>query len=82
MRDGHGVHSENIPGHITGLPANKDNDYLIDREAQKRGDTYSGVKGIAMAGRIPAGEHGPDRRPHQGDAGFQQTLASSRRGRS
>ena len=47
MRDGHGVHSENIPG--TYRPAaNKDNDYLIDREAQKRGDTYSGVKGIAM----------------------------------
>ena len=47
MRDGHGVHSENIPG--TYRPAaNKDNDYLMDREAQKRGDTYSGVKGIAM----------------------------------
>ena len=47
MKDGHGVHSENIPG--TFRPAaNKDNDYLIDREAQRRGDTYSGVKGIAM----------------------------------
>ncbi len=34
MKDGHGVHSENIPG--TYRPAaNKDNDYLIDREAQK-----------------------------------------------
>jgi phthalate 4,5-dioxygenase len=47
MRDGHGVHSENIPGTFRPV-ANKDNDYLIDREAQKRGDTYSGVKGIAM----------------------------------
>jgi len=28
--------------------ANKDNDYLIDREAQKAGRTYSGVAGIAM----------------------------------
>ncbi len=28
--------------------ANKENDYLIDREAQRRGDTYSGVEGIAM----------------------------------
>ena len=47
MKDGHGVHSENIPG--TYRPAaNKDNDYLIDREAQKRGETYSGVEGIAM----------------------------------
>jgi phthalate 4,5-dioxygenase oxygenase subunit len=47
MRAGHGVHSENIPG--TSRPmANKDNDYLMDREAQRRGDTFSGVKGIAM----------------------------------
>jgi hypothetical protein len=28
--------------------ANKDNDYLIDRAAQKKGATYSGVEGIAM----------------------------------
>ena len=28
--------------------ANKDNDYLIDRAAQKAGRTYSGVDGIAM----------------------------------
>ena len=47
MSDGHGVHSENIPGTYRPV-ANKDNDYLIDREAQKRGDTYSGVEGIAM----------------------------------
>jgi hypothetical protein len=47
MRDGHGVHNEYVPGTYRPL-ANKDNDYLIDREAQKRGDTYSGVKGIAI----------------------------------
>jgi hypothetical protein len=47
MRQGHGVHSENIPG--TYRPAaNKDNDYLMDRAAQARGETYSGVKGIAI----------------------------------
>ena len=47
MRDGHGVHSANIPG--TYRPqANKDNDYLMDREAQRRGEHYSGVKGIAI----------------------------------
>lgn len=47
MKDGHGVHSENIPG--TYIPVrNKSNDYLIDREAQKRGQTYSGVAGIAL----------------------------------
>ena len=45
--DGKGVHSENIPG--TFLPVqNKENDYLMDREAQKRGETYSGIAGFAM----------------------------------
>jgi phthalate 4,5-dioxygenase oxygenase subunit len=47
MIDGHGVHSENIPG--TYRPVrNKENDYLMDREAQKKGVTYSGVTGIAL----------------------------------
>lgn len=44
---GLGVHSDNIPG--TYRPkANKDNDYLMDRDAQRRGETYSGIKGIAL----------------------------------
>jgi len=47
MKDGHGVHSRNIPG--TYRPQeNKDNDYLMDREAQKRDEAFSGVRGIAM----------------------------------
>jgi phthalate 4,5-dioxygenase oxygenase subunit len=47
MKAGYGVHSENIPG--TYRPtANKDNDYLMDREAQRRGEQFSGVKGIAI----------------------------------
>jgi phenylpropionate dioxygenase-like ring-hydroxylating dioxygenase large terminal subunit len=47
MRAGRGIHVSYIPG--TFRPAqNKDNDYLIDREAQKAGRTYSGVQGIAM----------------------------------
>jgi phthalate 4,5-dioxygenase len=47
MVDGFGVHCEYEPG--TFRPRqNKDNDYLIDREAQRRGESYSGVKGIAM----------------------------------
>ena len=47
MKDGQGVHSENIPG--TYRPVrNKDNDYLMDRAAQRRGETYSGIYGIAM----------------------------------
>jgi phthalate 4,5-dioxygenase len=47
MRAGHGVHSENIPGTYRPV-ANKDNDYLMDREAQRRGEYFSGIKGIAM----------------------------------
>ena len=47
MREGKGVHSTNIPGTYRPL-ANKDNDYLIDRAAQKAGKTFSGVHGFAM----------------------------------
>jgi len=47
MIDGHGVHNEYVPGSFRPLQ-NKDNDYLMDREAQKRGDYYSGIKGIAI----------------------------------
>ena len=47
IRSGQSVYAELIPG--TYRPAaNKDNDYLIDREAQKTGRYYSGVKGISM----------------------------------
>jgi phenylpropionate dioxygenase-like ring-hydroxylating dioxygenase large terminal subunit len=47
MRDGKGIHVRYVPGTFRPL-ANKDNDYLIDRAAQKAGRTYSGVDGIAM----------------------------------
>ena len=47
MRDGKGIHVKYVPG--TYRPAaNKDNDYLINREAQKAGRTFSGVEGIGM----------------------------------
>jgi phthalate 4,5-dioxygenase oxygenase subunit len=47
MRDGKGIYVTFVPG--TFRPsANKDNDYLMDRAAQKAGQTYSGVFGIAM----------------------------------
>jgi phthalate 4,5-dioxygenase len=36
-----------VPGTFRPI-ANKDNDYLIDRTAQKAGKTFSGVAGIAM----------------------------------
>ncbi|PHR56594.1 MAG: (2Fe-2S)-binding protein [Robiginitomaculum sp.] len=47
MMDGHGVHCEYVPGTFQPLQ-NKYNDYMMDRAAQRRGDTYSGVKGIAI----------------------------------
>jgi hypothetical protein len=47
MRDGKGIHVQYVPG--TYIPrANRDNDYLMDRAAQKAGLTFSGVMGIAM----------------------------------
>jgi phenylpropionate dioxygenase-like ring-hydroxylating dioxygenase large terminal subunit len=47
MKDGKGIHVSYTPG--TYRPAaNKDNDYLMDRAAQKAGISYSGVEGIAM----------------------------------
>jgi hypothetical protein len=47
MRDGKGIHVKYVPGSFRPL-ANKDNDYLVDRAAQRAGRTYSGVEGIAM----------------------------------
>jgi phenylpropionate dioxygenase-like ring-hydroxylating dioxygenase large terminal subunit len=47
MRAGRGVHNEYVPGTYRPLQ-NKDNDYMMDREAQRRGETFSGIKGIAM----------------------------------
>ena len=47
MEAGKGVHCAYTPG--TYVPrANKTNDYLMDREAQRAGTTYSGVEGIAI----------------------------------
>lgn len=48
MRDGKGVHNRYEPGSNYRPLQNKDNDYLMDRAAQKAGITYSGVDGIAM----------------------------------
>jgi len=46
MKDGKGIHVQ-VDEHYRPL-ANKDNDYLIDRVAQKAGTTFSGVHGIGM----------------------------------
>jgi phenylpropionate dioxygenase-like ring-hydroxylating dioxygenase large terminal subunit len=47
MRDGKGVHAKTPPGSFRPV-ANKDNDYLMDRAAQKAGHTFSGVAGFAI----------------------------------
>ena len=47
MAAGKGVHCQYVPGTYRPL-ANKDNDYLMDRAAQKRGDSFSGIDGIAI----------------------------------
>jgi hypothetical protein len=47
VREGQGIHVKYTPGTYRPL-ANQDNDYLIDRAAQRAGRTYSGVTGIAM----------------------------------
>ena len=47
MRDGKGIHVATIPGTYRPV-ANKANDYLMDRAAQKAGRTFSGIEGIGM----------------------------------
>ena len=47
MEDGEGIHVALIPGTYRPV-ANKDNDYLMDRTAQKEGRSFSGVAGFAM----------------------------------
>lgn len=47
MRDGKGIHVKYVPGTYRPL-ANRENDYLMDRAAQKAGTTFSGVTGIGM----------------------------------
>jgi nitrite reductase/ring-hydroxylating ferredoxin subunit len=47
MEAGKGIHVEYIPGTFRPV-ANKNNDYLIDRQAQKERRTYSGVFGLSM----------------------------------
>ena len=47
MREGGGIHVQFVPGTFRPL-SNKDNDYMMDRAAQKAGRTYSGVSGIAI----------------------------------
>ena len=47
MEEGKGIHVPAIPGTFRPV-ANKDNDYLMDRRAQKEGRSFSGIEGFAM----------------------------------
>src|SRR5262249_50475644 len=47
MRKGGGIHVKLIPGTFRPV-VNKDNDYMIDRAAQRANKRYGGVGGIAM----------------------------------
>ena len=47
VHDGKGIHVKCIPGTYRPL-ANKDNNYLMDRMAQKASKTFSGVEGFGM----------------------------------
>jgi nitrite reductase/ring-hydroxylating ferredoxin subunit len=47
LQAGKGIHVPLIPGTFRPV-ANKDNDYLMDRQAQKEGRSFSGVEGFAM----------------------------------
>jgi phthalate 4,5-dioxygenase len=47
MRNGGGIHVRLIPGSYRPV-VNKDNDYMMDRAAQKANQTYSGIRTIAM----------------------------------
>ncbi|MGH6769763.1 MAG: Rieske 2Fe-2S domain-containing protein [Xanthobacteraceae bacterium] len=42
-----GIHTENIPG-TDHARQNKDNDYLIDRELQAHGGSFTGMKGLGI----------------------------------
>ena len=47
MNDGQGVHVKYVPGTFRPLQ-NKDNDYLMDRVAQREGQSFSGIEGFSM----------------------------------
>ncbi len=66
MKAGKGVHCKYVPGTYRPL-ANKDNDYLMDREAQTASaPPIQRHRGHRDPGLLAAGEHGADRRPHEG----------------
>ncbi len=65
------------PGNTFRPLANKDNDYLMDRAAQKAGRTYSGIAGFAMQDAGIQEKHGSDRGSHARRTWSRPTTASS-----
>ncbi|GAB7389172.1 Rieske 2Fe-2S domain-containing protein [Bacillaceae bacterium] len=58
LKEGRGTHMELIPGtHRT--KQNKDNDYLINREFQASGASYTGIKGIGAQDAAVQESQGP-----------------------
>ena len=47
MKEGRGIHVKYVPGTFTPL-AHKGNDWMIDREAQKNRESFSGVDGFSI----------------------------------
>lgn len=47
VRDGRWIHSQNIPGTDMAV-RNKANDYLVDRDAQSAGRSYTGLVGLGI----------------------------------
>ena len=76
MQTGGGVHAELIPGTFRPV-ANRDNDYLMDRAAQKAGHYYSGIKGIAIQDASLQESMGPIAGPTEGKPGRPPTTRSS-----
>jgi hypothetical protein len=58
MRGGGGIHTEMIPG-TNQAKQNKANDYLIDRDLQKSGISFTGIKGIPVQDRAVQESMGP-----------------------
>lgn len=46
MRNGDGIHVKYVPGTFDPI-ANRENDYLMDRDAQRRKESFSGIAGIS-----------------------------------
>ena len=77
MEEGKGIHVEyEAPGSFV-PKANRDNDYLIDREEQASGKSYSGIQGIGQQDQaMVESMEGPE----EGivDRGFENLAASDR----